>query len=234
MGKSFKKTAMAAWVAIFSLSHLQLALADTKFDGFYIGVHAGYLDAKDIGKEYANGTFDNWTQKTNIDGGLLGAYAGYNNVFENNLLLGLQAEYEYRDVSDTSFQKLNGVPDPNFAIKTKLKDAGAILAKLGYVFNSGQTLAYATAGYATTNVKRTFIDTTTPASLSITKRHDGWTAGLGVEHFFFDNVSVKAEYRYANYDSKWLDVSPLYAAGVEEKQSIEREQTLRIGAAYYF
>ena len=213
----------------------QSVLADSKFDGLYAGVQAGYVEGKDKGKEYVDGDASGYTQKTKPDSGLIGGFVGFNKVLENNMLVGIEADYEYRGGSDKAFSKEDGVIDPQYPVKTKLKDAGSLRARLGYLFNQGNTLGYLTAGYATANIKRTFYDVGgTPPSESESKWHDGWTAGFGGEHLVSEKISVKAEYRYSDYGHKTISTAQVYGDGTEQKQKYQDEQSIRIGVAYHF
>lgn len=220
-----------------------LAYAETKFDGFYAGIQAGYADGKDKGKEYNNDIFSGFTQKTTPDGGLFGAYLGYNKVFENSLLVGLEADYELRDGDDKSFQKNQGRYDPQYTAKTELKDAASVRARLGYVFNEGKTLGYLTAGYAMVNIKRTMTDALNEGLASVPsqserKWHQGWTVGFGAEHFIADKISLKADYRYSGYDRRTINsyevFNELPGDAYTQKQKYQDEQSLRLGIAYHF
>lgn len=224
-------------IATLSLGFVlpQSVLADSKFDGFYAGVQAGYVDGKDKGKEYEDGVASTYTQKTKPDSGLIGGFVGFNKVLENNMLVGIEADYEYRGGSDKSFQENEGGINSYYPVKTKLKDAGSLRARLGYLFNEGNTLGYLTAGYATANIKRTFyVVDGSPPSESESKWHDGWIAGFGAEHLVSDKISVKAEYRYSDYGRKTISTAQVFGDGYEEKQKYQDEQSIRIGVAYHF
>jgi len=212
----------------------QSVLAESKFDGFYAGVQAGYVDGKDNGKEYEDGVYEGYTQKTTPDSGLIGGFVGFNKVLENNMLVGIEADYEYRGGSDKSLQKDEGVPESDYPVKSTLKEAGSLRARLGYLFNEGKTLGYLTAGYATANVKRTFSDLSTPGSESHSKWHDGWTVGFGAEHLVCETISVKAEYRYSDYGRETISSAQVFGDGYEEKQKYQDEQSIRIGVVYHF
>lgn len=228
-----KKLSLIASLSIgFALP--QSVFADSKFDGFYAGVQVGYVDGKDKGQEYKDGVANTYTQKTTPDSLLIGGFVGFNKVLENNMLVGIETDYEYRGGSDKSFQKDEGVPDLDYPVKTKLKDAGSLRARLGYLFNEDKTLGYLTAGYATANVKRTFSDLSPPNSEYHSKWHDGWTAGFGAEHLVSEKILVKAEYRYSDYGRETISTAQVYVDGTEEKQKYQDEQSFRIGVAYHF
>lgn len=214
------------------LSVPMIAGAADRFQGPYAGVYLGYVDGQDDGTEYFNGAPDGWTLETSPSGMVYGLLAGYNMRFGNGFVFGVEADYEGRSADDESLFKNAGVPDPTYPVKTELKDAGSIRAKLGYVVNGGQTLVYGTAGYATAKIKRTYGDLNISASSSDTSRQDGWTVGAGVEHFFGSTLSMRAEYRYADYGKENVPAT-VYGPAFTERQEYD-EHTLRIGVMYHF
>ena len=214
-----------------ALSPFSSALAADGFSGLYAGIHAGYVDADADGKEYINGAPSGWTHKLSPEGGLIGGFLGLNKVLENNVLLGIEADYEFRDATDKNAEKFNGVTDNDFTSKARMEDAATLRARLGYVFNDNKTLAYITAGYANAKVKTTYKDAFGRTD-SNTKWHDGWTLGVGAEHFFTENIAARAEYRYADYGDEKSNIDlPGYG---RYRQSLEDEQSIRVGMMYHF
>lgn len=209
------------------------AMAGNDFTGPYAGVSLGYVNGNDDGKEYVSGVFDNYTQSTDPSGGLLGVFAGYNWALENNLLIGIEGDYDARNADDTNLSKFSGVTDSRYPVNTDLMAAASLRGRLGYLFNANKTMTYVTAGYATARVKRTFHDTTVPASQSVTKWQDGWTAGIGLEHAVMDKWSVRAEYRYADYGDKSVKTDQVYGTNSRQKQDYD-EQSVRVSASYHF
>jgi outer membrane immunogenic protein len=79
------------------------------------------------------------------------------------------------------------------------------------------TLIYARGGYTNARVRTSLDD---GAAIPMASSHrDGWLVGGGVEHAITDNVSARAEYRYA-------DLS-------EGDGRFDRHQAL-VGVAYRF
>jgi outer membrane immunogenic protein len=210
------------------------AIADSKFNGFYAGVQTGYTKGTDKGQEYEDGVADGWTQKTTPGSVLIGGFLGFNKVLENNMLIGFEADYEYRGSSDKSFQNDEGVPDTDYQIETKLKDAASLRARLGYAVNGGNTLGYVTAGYTSANINRTVSDLSEALSESHSKRHDGWTVGFGAEHLIGEKISIKTEYRYANYSRESISAAEVFDGDYQEKQKYQNEHSGRVGVAYHF
>jgi outer membrane immunogenic protein len=214
-----------------ALAPFSNALAAEGFSGLYAGIHAGYVDVDADGKEYFNGAPSGWAHDLSPDGGLIGGFLGFNKVLENNVLLGIEADYEFRDATDKNAEKFNGVTDNGFTSKARMEDAASLRARLGYVFNDSRTLAYVTAGYATAKVKTTYKNFLGNTD-SNTKWHDGWVLGAGAEHFFTDNIAARAEYRYADYGDEKSNIDlPGYA---RYRQNLEDEQSIRVGVIYHF
>lgn len=219
-------------LAGLALSVPMMAGAADPFQGPYVGAYLGYVDGQDEGTEYDGGTPDDYTQETSPSGMAYGLLAGYNMRFGNSLVFGVEADYEGRSADDSADQKYLGVSDSDYPTKTELKEAASIRAKLGYAVNGGQTLVYATAGYAAAKIKRTYGDLDVPEFSSDTSWQDGWTLGAGVEHFVGKQLSVRAEYRYADYGEEDVP-APVYGADYEERQEYD-EHTFRIGVMYHF
>ena len=208
--------------------------AAENFNGPYIGVQIGYADGKHYGEEFGdNGTLTGFTSKNTTNKILFGALAGYNKTFTNNLLIGIEADYDYRNASKKSNEFENGVPDACCTVKNKINSSASLRAKLGYIFNSNKTLAYITGGYAGADIKSTYNDTGgNGGTSSNTQWHNGWTLGLGTEHYLNDKFSAKASYRYADLGKKDADV--IIDNHFNYHQNYDKENSIRIGLNYHF
>lgn len=233
-----KSTAIASVLALT----FNVAAAESNFDGFYAGLHTGYASGKDKGTQFDDGLADGFTQETSPKGSLFGGLAGYNIIFENNMLLGVEADYEYRGKSDSTFQKDAFNPTEQlYTAETKLKDTASVRARIGYVFNEGKTLGYLTAGYAAANIERT-IAYANPAdnfstdvnSETHSKWQNGWTAGFGAEHFIDEKFSLKLEYRYSDFSRTTVSSEQVFGTGYEQKQKYQNDHSVRVGVLYHF
>ncbi len=224
---------------VFSLEASKAALAQSNFDGAYAGLGAGYSWGEDNGKEYhdAGGIYYGSTQQTRPTGTLLSPFIGFNKVVNQNILLGAEADYDMRDYADKSVQKTDGVGIALYPVETRVQNGKSLRARLGYVFNNDKTLSYLTGGYSTININRTYgdLDNNLGNGTAFSKitRHNGYIVGFGMEHFVTDKISLRAEYRYAQYGTKMLDASKIYGTGALEKQKFF-DQSLRVGIAYNF
>lgn len=228
-GETMNKTILLVMLAAVSSG----ALADNNFAGPYLGASLGYVSGDDDAKEYNAGTFDGYTLGAGPSGGLLGVFAGYNWITNNNVLVGIEADYDLRSADDKEFDELLGVPDPQYTMETDLKAAASLRGRLGYLFNNNKTMAYVTAGYAAARIKRTYTDLAVPLSQTSTRWQDGWTAGIGLEHAVMERMSLRAEYRHADYGDKTVATDVVYGPAYTEDHNYD-EDTFRISIAYRF
>ena len=208
--------------------------SDEKFNGPYVGVQIGYADGKHHGEEFEDdGTLTGYTYKNTTNKILLGGLAGYNKTFSNNILIGVEADYDYRNASKKSIELEYGILDNDYTTKSKINTSASLRAKLGLIFNN-KTLAYITGGYAGADIKTTYNSDYEefPGTSSNTQWHNGYTLGLGAEHYINDKISAKAEYRYADFGEKNASVA------IEEyfnyRQNYDKENSIRIGLNYHF
>jgi outer membrane immunogenic protein len=203
------------------------------FNGAYLGGLVGSSSFEDKGTGYAqngSGIPNGWAQTTKPEGTFYGLMAGYNWILDNNILLGVEADYDGQGkVSDRSYQRFYGLTNTRFTATTKLTSVASLRARLGYSF-SKQALIYATAGYAAARVNRKWHDYLTQDSESHSAWQDGWTAGLGVEYLLLQNLSAGLEYRYAEYGTEKVKAN-LWNEQYKQRLSA---QSLRLGIAYRF
>lgn len=92
------------------------------------------------------------------------------------------------------------------------------------------TLAYVKGGY--TNARYHVTAANDTESLLTRANLDGWRVGAGVEHAINQNVYVKGEYRYSNYERGQFQ-APTGAATDRFDVDIDRHQVL-LGVGYRF
>lgn len=203
------------------------------FNGPYVGLEAGYASGQDIGTEFLNGVFDNWTTETSPQGGFYSVLGGLAGTFDDNLFLGVEADYEFRSADDGAFYKFRGVTDPDYAIRAELLAASSYRVRMGYVFNDARTLAYLTVGVAAIKIERTYLDNLASRSMTVSHVHRGWVAGLGLEQRLGGHFAARLEYRYADYGDVSVDTSPLWVSKYVDVQDYD-ERSVRLGVVYRF
>lgn len=149
------------------------------------------------------------------------------------MLLGAEADVEGRSQDDKSVQRYQGSPDSTYPVKTDVPYAASLRARLGYIFNGGNILAFMTGGYTGADIKTSFGDTSAPATETHSSWENGWTAGAGLEYLFSDKISVKLEYRYSDYGARTVSTSAVYSGNYSEKQEYH-DHIVWLGIAYHF
>jgi len=167
--------------------------------GPYVGVQGGY----------------SWGD-TNIPGVkpkgfVLGGYAGYNYQFDNSpVVVGLETDLNYADIDDKSG-----------GVKAKTRWNGATRARVGYAFD--HFLVYGAGGLAYADRKVRVAGFGKDSKTAV-----GWTVGGGLEYAATDNVSVRADYRYADYGKD------TFRAGGGRGRADYDEHRVMAGVAYKF
>jgi len=207
--------------------------AQSKFNGFYTGIDVGYFSGKSEGTEYVNDVANGFTNLTKPKGTTYGVEVGFNHVLPEKILLGVDLSLHYINKSNSSVQDLDGVPSPNFPIQTTIQNRADLKAKVGYVFNEDNSSVFLTGGLSMAKIQRTFSDTSTNKSTVATSNTPGYILGAGAEHFFFKNISLKAEYLYTKFQQNNVDTSAVWGSGFKETENY-KDNTIRLGLSYYF
>jgi outer membrane immunogenic protein len=183
--------------------------------GPYIGAFGGYtwLDA--------DGEFsgDDITDGGPIDGFLLGGQIGYNKQIDS-AVLGLEADIAYSDASGT-------VDAEGESASVDLNYLATIRGRAGLVFGeSDSTLLFATAGLAVGDFDVDF------EGDSVGHTHLGLVVGAGLEHKVTDDISIKAEYNYMDFERKGLDFD---GDGDSEGENIAFDgHAVKLGVNFHF
>lgn len=182
-------------------------VAAYNWTGFYAGVSGGW----GWGKTTASNGND-----TKLNGGVLGAQAGYNWAFANNFVAGIEADINWSGQKG-SMQTL--APD---TIDMKLNWYGTVRGRLGYAYNN--VLPYVTGGFAYGNATRT---TTAGSANQDSQSHTGYTLGAGVEWAFAQNWTAKLEYQYVKLNAKTYNVTGAPSVGLTDN-------IVKVGLNYKF
>ncbi|MDQ0394291.1 outer membrane protein [Labrys monachus] len=184
--------------------------------GFYVGAHAGavFSDAK------LSSPVTGVRQGFDSTGFIGGAHLGYNEQFDNNIVVGLEGDIDYSSLSKSQY-----LGDGAYG-KFKNDWQGSVRARLGYAFD--RFLPYLTAGVAFGDQKFSVYDPGTGLGASSNKTAVGWTAGGGVEYAWDDHWSVRGEVRYTDFGKKNIDF-----AGTRLKGRFN-DTTTTLGISYKF
>jgi outer membrane immunogenic protein len=150
----------------------------SQWTGFYVGGAVGYGSGTTEFTGSAAGDFDISLR------GVQGIVAlGYDFQLSRSWVLGLFADYAFGELSGRAGDD----------ITSTIENQWAIGGRLGYLQSS--TLWYGTAGY--TEADWHFRISTRSGNETLS----GYFVGLGVEQAFSQNLSLKLEYRFSNYEA---------------------------------
>jgi outer membrane immunogenic protein len=178
--------------------------------GFYAGINGGY--------GWGNSSSDTPFDVGDMDGWFAGGQLGYNFQFANNVVVGLEGDLQWSDMSGSTAGPIVGS-----TITQDLNWFGTVRGRIGYAF--GAWLPYVTGGFAYGEGDRT---TTLGGGLSESKMHIGYTLGAGVEVGITPNWTGKLEYQYLDFGSETYSSIP-------GTPSVDMDaHTVRVGLNYKF
>jgi len=195
--------------------------------GFYVGLNAGLgggvaRPAYDLSAPSQFGGypgFSNTDRQTHQFGGAFaGAQAGYNYQFRNNVVLGVESDFQWSNIGVSRRNDSAIVFDTTSAFPISALTAtemritqnwfGTTRLRLGYPF-ADRLLAYVTGGVAysqftasnwgTGSELSPFPGVYSHISGATTSTRFGWVAGAGFEYALNSRLSLKSEYLYSEY-----------------------------------
>jgi len=221
-------------VSLLTFNHISSAdIKVSNFSGTYVGGSIGaVVDADSRTTEYnEDGSRTGYTTHSNPEGLKGSGFIGYNYVNDKNILLGVEASYNfYSDADDKVFEKDEGVVDSDYAAKTKIEQDVSIKGRLGYVFNNDKTLGYITGGYTTGRIKVIQRDIDEEDEGADTKSQDGFIVGMGIEHFLNNKFTARVEYNYTEFSEESYRNS-IY--DTDYKMNLDFH-SVQVGLAYHF
>ena len=227
-------------VSLLTFNHISSAdIKISNFSGTYVGGSIGaVVDADSRIQDYFNGSQGNvagtktgYTSHDNPEGLKGSGFIGYNFVNNKNILLGVEASYNfYSGADDEVFEKDEGVIDSNHAVKTKIEQDVSIKGRLGYVFNNDKTLGYVTGGYTNGSVKHLTRNILISKDGADTKSQDGYIVGFGVEHFLNNKFTARVEYNYTEFNEETYR-NNIYSSDMKMNLDFH---SVQVGLAYHF
>ena len=212
--KLIKQLKLSIFQVIISLILLntQISFAQDKkinvqsWQGSFVGL--GYSHSKLVDDHIEvrtdDGSPNGYTGHVSVKEKIPSIFIGYNWVVEKNLLTGLEFSIEKRNFFKSDFQYLNGVVDTTFPTTLKSEGYGySLKGRIGEIIND-QTLIYVTGGIAIVPIERKFCSTScsNSATTDTYKRNErGLILGLGLEHKFQGDISLKFDYEHREYET---------------------------------
>jgi outer membrane immunogenic protein len=219
--------AAAAWGTAQAQSRTDLPpyTAGPSWTGFYAGAGIGAGGTL----RHANAHPGNGAATLDIDGlggdGILASiHGGADYQIIPRAVVGLLAEGSWSNMTGSMSAQ---VPGANANVSSQANLGLAILARAG-VLLTPSSLLYATGGYAGQNFHTTGTAAAggSFASFSRDDYFNGWTAGGGVETMLRGGWSAKLEYRYSQFETKFI---PTNAVTIQPSM-----HTARLGLSYRF
>lgn len=190
---------------------------DLSWTGFYVGGNLGYAkvdaDSKvSLGGDWSGESqalqdfiINNAQDKQNSSGTGFGFQVGYDYQFVNNVVIGIEFDYNKLDIDESRQTPLLDLPggpaDFAFSNKVEVNHSYSLRPKLGYAFD--KTQLYLTAGVVWTSAEFSS-DLVSEFNYSKVGKKSKTLAsgiwGVGVEHKFFNNISARLEYLKINRD----------------------------------
>lgn len=249
-----KVVEVAAIAAALLASAGQVAAAN--WDGFYVGLNAGFADssADSLTQMTGFGYFgpgsrgsinSNGATTLDSDGFTGGAQLGYNAQIAPSIVLGLEGDINYYDGSDAKSLTVAypGRPETyTLSAEVEQQYIATIRARLGVAIGTNG-LIYATGGYAFTDAEYTvsFRDTIVggiPVAVPHTSGSaSGWTLGAGGEWMIGATTSLKVEYLYTDLGTLNASGQIGGAGGTTEifGGTLDlTEQSVRVGVNFHF
>jgi len=154
--------------------------------GFHVGILGGY----------ANGTYQS-DASPEIDhepsGGLVGVQAGWDRRV-GSLIAGLEGDISFLSVDGSDSITVSGFRSD---VGSDLNYVGTLRGRLGGM--AGPAMVYGTAGIAVAGVDNDLVVSSAGGEVGRdrkTSRHEGWTAGAGVEYPVTPRLVLVAQYLY--------------------------------------
>ncbi|HUQ36757.1 MAG TPA: outer membrane protein [Aestuariivirga sp.] len=221
MTKMIKLLSAAAAVAMFAgaaqAADMEVAPDAPSWSGAYIGVVGGY----GWGDADFSSNVDPDDGSIDVEGFLLGGQLGYDFDLGNGFVLGVVGDMSWSDMDgDTCIEGgipgvCDGTPDDSY-VEADIGWLGTIRARAG--FATGSMLIYGTGGLAIADVEATV---TNIAGLgdnySDSNTQIGWVIGAGAEFMITENMTIGAEYLYADLGSEDFEFG---ASGIEAESDL--------------
>ena len=150
------------------------------WSGAYVGVHVGYGLGEAIDIDFDGYTWD-------MSGLIAGAQAGVNYQMDSTVL-GIEADIAWTGVGGPYL--FNGALDDEDYVAS-ISWMSTIRGRVGVDLDA--FLVYGTAGLAIAGLHIDYFDDDS------SETHVGFAVGAGVEKKITENISLKAEYLYANF-----------------------------------
>lgn len=226
---AIKKIALSLGLTLFSLSGFAEGSSAGPWNGFHMGVNTGavitkqsyttspqgalvtspFLGSRDWGRNYTN------ESNGEFAGGL---QFGYNWTFAERYVLGLEADFQLSEQSNTQTTSFSPQGGPTTVVRnttsTEVSSLSTLRGRFGYLVDP-KVLIYGSAGVAYGKVKESFVSSVTSNltlvevfPIDFSKSAFGYVLGVGGEWAFAPQWSVRAEYQLISLGTKQSHSTP--------------------------
>jgi outer membrane immunogenic protein len=195
--------------------------------GSYAGVSLGSSrqpeQYRDMLPDGSNVTIANETAR----GATAGIHAGYNHQV-NQFVFGIEADLEQPNLKN----KITPYGRDSWGAKTETLVQGSIRPRIGYSFQ--RALIYGTTGLTIARFQNEYSnDFTTPEDTDVFKKYkQGWTSGAGIEYLVTDKLSLRGEYRRANFGRITNHAVKVWSGWLDSHKM--EQESVRAGISYLF
>ena len=205
--------------------------------GFYAGAQAGYEFGRSAAFATSNLTGAGLTANSSSPDGVIGGgHIGYLYSTQSLTILGgafgkvaggvVGVEGDVNGADYRRTYALGGFTDG-----TRETIEGSLRGRLGAAVD--RALFYATGGVAFDGLRNIYTNTVTGGLDSISRTRVGYTVGGGVEYAITNGVSLRAEYRFTDFESFNDTLAAASAGGVNVRQR-ETDNRVQGGISYKF
>jgi len=190
--------------------------------GCYVGGHVGGGTSHDSFTSDNSWFLDNFssdssTGKGAVAGGQIGC-----NYQDGNAVFGLEGEGYWSNIRASggwsqTFNSTTGEGGNSFAATSKNTSDYSIAVRFGWAFD--RTMVYGKAGWVWGNFAFDSAEINCPTCFTTDIFHssgtlDGLLLGVGLEHAFTQNWTIKLEYNFLDFGSKGLSFAECFNAGL--------------------
>ena len=227
-----KKLGFLVAIMLASSAFMATEVMASDWTGPYAGLQAGYIwgDADTYGWQKGEGYgFD--IKGFQVDGWVGGIYGGYMWQFGNDMLIGLEGEWNWPSADDkiTIHEVWEGGSGDWGATIEQKWDASL---RLNAGKQMGDYMLYVTGGFAWSETAVYGFKTWEGGQKdSNSAKLAGWTIGAGAEKKINENIHARIQYRYSDYGSKtWVVQTDDINRGKVEHTN----HMLTVGVSYCF
>jgi opacity protein-like surface antigen len=204
-----RSVSVATAFCLISIHSASAADFDQRWNGFYVGASAGWVQTTVDWADWSNPD----TPGQTLAGAVIGAQAGFDMALSGPVVVGVVADASLGNHFDSQ-------RDGNYIVETGTLNAiGTIRGRLGLAIGTEQAaLVYGTGGFAWANMQQTqscpagaaagWCVNHGPYDLAATETLWGWAAGGGAEVRFADGWSGFVEGLYFDLGEKNFALSP--------------------------